>query len=227
MHTCTVGQMRVLLDSVCNVVPYVNLTLKQGTATFTAFDTHQSVLCTAQLPVSFAASGCAYMHVPSCRAALRSVNATTPLTITVDNDSFTMAWARQRHTYTHVRVRATPSLGSLVRCGAFIMPSADLLKFARDTMANVVTFKAAGDLLIRAVTDVCVSEYTVPPFDDPVHPFAPAPSTITCTTKNLVSIAKAALFHKSVIITVCVNEVLIVYRKDLATHVSFVLARAL
>lgn len=224
--TCTVGKMRTLMDSVANVVPYINLTLANGLASFSAFDTHQSVLCTAQLPVAFDASGCAHMHVPSCRAALRSVNGSTPLFITIDNDKFTLAWDNQRHTYTHIRLGPSPELAPCTSRGTFCMPSNDLLKFARDTKADLITFQCDDTLRIRAETDVCTSEYTAQPFDDG-EPVSPAPSSITCTTRNVVSVAKASLFHKTVILRVCVNEVVFMFRKDLSTHVSFVLARAM
>ena len=107
------------------------------------------------------------------------------------------------------------------------MPSCELLKFARDTSAPTIVFDCDGVLRIRAESDVVTSECAVAPFDDPCGPpVSGAPSTIACTTRNVVSIAKAALFSKAVIITVCANEVLFVYRKDLAAHVSFLLAQA-
>ena len=228
MKTCTVGAMRKLMDSIANVVPYITLSMGNGMATFRAFDTHRSVLCTAQLPVAFEADGCAHMHVPSCRAALRSVNSSTPLQFAFGPDTFTMGWDNQKHQFTHIRFPPIPELAPCVVCGVFAIPSADLLKFARDSKALSITFRCDGLLHVTAVTDTCTSEYTAEPYDDPLGPsVTPQATKIQCTTRNLVSIAKAALFSKQVIIQVGLNEVVFVYRKDLSTFVSFVLARAI
>jgi len=229
MATCTVGEMRVLLDSIANVVPYVNFILKDGLASFSAFDTHLTVLCTAALPVAYEASGCAYMHVPSCRAALRSISMNTPLTITIDDDNFTFKWASQTHTFTHIRLRPSPPLASLFPAGCFSMPSCDLLKFVRDTNAATIDFKCADNYLhIVATTDACKSQYFASPANDHFgSPITERNTSITCTTRNVVSIAKASLFSKSVFISVCLNEVLFVYRSGAVAHASFVLARAL
>jgi hypothetical protein len=235
---CVLGTVKVEVIRLRTFVEGFSTILNTTTMRFeggihvVACDANGSVMVVAFLSAATLGKACASVHVPTLRGILKTTPPRELVQLDVTDKHTIVQWGPISHIMPHLTLSMSPTCPHWTAISnVYSCKSVHLLKFARDSCAEVLEFVASKELAVVSVGDLCTSTLLMKPVGGNVkyngETKIPKRGRVktTVTVKNVVSVCKATIFSPNVFVCLDVKAIFFEFSGNNGT-IQFVVASA-